>query len=974
MEIELIDWQERLERHFSELQNHRSASAPTQPIFALEHGLADHEIEALKKSIQKHILSHRPCWNHRLPWIVYASELGYLYSGHEYWQTFEKSTPGWENYGDRYCLRRYFQDFHICYGGAKPSGPWARHFSIICWPITHAILPQDLQRHLAKILFNLRHVFTFETLESPRRLGEHIAVQSLNTPTRFQQLAQEPLFLGQIAAALLKHGHQINIPLIIPPTLERIAKDLDRERQARTWIRGARDSARIHFLRGIGQKRGRESDTGSDKKAENLYADLGLEPRLILRPSNADIWDVFLELPDLSYIPVRFPQFKDVFANSRCRIVSSLLHPGNWLLYGSHRILLEKWPQSSEPLIEFDPPSTDLNNLLKNQFLLRPGPIRLFKIASDGLAYELQSTYVRAGEKYILLFENDQVIKTHPSLSKATLRCEGIKAVALNLPETLQSDLLEILKALNIHQAGTVHIWPAGLTPAKWNGEGAVEWLTTDTPCIGVCADYQVDTFYFELGLRTLEISPDSPGSPVYIEIPTLDRGSHILKVEACKGNSETGKELAILNIKIREPQVWIPGKSSQGALFVIVDPSAPTLEQLWEDQVSIELHGPISKNIKCSISFLKKGALMTFFSKQLPAIQFPVSNTDWQRYFYRHFKEHRDVQNEYDLADSCTLSIDAGELGAFRLFVEREFTPLRWAVHRKRRRYLLQLLDDSGAESQVQMQYYTFQKPDIGCPLDIHTLNHKGGFEAAGGLYVAQIDKYQRAVLLPPEVKTLNDLQIEPQLSPRKRSADDLYKIIKVLDLWEGARLTGNLLSMKLRLDALSKLLQEIFRLICGEHWAMVEHEDRPGNGAQILRSFKSNLSSKSNECDIATKISEKSSELANLISIDRVERLTEFAKYTLPQHLRRKGMDNRKDENGPSDLAWLSEFVLRLASCSKNIADWAGDNLFETTSRLLEIPSLARLARFMVLVIAHEQESNLLISRNLYEGWDWK
>ena len=84
--------------------------------------------------------------------MVYAAELGYRYSGDEYWQTFEAQTPGWAQSANRECIRSVFEKFSDTFGGARPSGAWANWFSIISWPVTHAVLPADLQRQFARLL------------------------------------------------------------------------------------------------------------------------------------------------------------------------------------------------------------------------------------------------------------------------------------------------------------------------------------------------------------------------------------------------------------------------------------------------------------------------------------------------------------------------------------------------------------------------------------------------------------------------------------------------------------------------------------------------------------------------------------------------------------------------------------------------------------------------------------------------------
>ena len=243
MARELGDWQARLATHFAALRERRLSDGLARPVFGLEHGLDSSEVQALEDAVRADIAYRRPSRAHALVWIVYSSELGYRYSGDEYWQTFERETPGWVQNGDRYLIRDFYSQFHRDYGGAVPSGVWAEHFSIICWPITHAILPKDLQRQLARTLYESRHSFSGEVLGSPESLGALIAARSWNTTSRFQNFAQGKQLVGQIAAALLLQGEFGSGNLIHPATLGRIGSDVDRERQAREWLKSARQSA-----------------------------------------------------------------------------------------------------------------------------------------------------------------------------------------------------------------------------------------------------------------------------------------------------------------------------------------------------------------------------------------------------------------------------------------------------------------------------------------------------------------------------------------------------------------------------------------------------------------------------------------------------------------------------------------------------------------------------------------------------------
>src|SRR5215813_469075 len=133
--MELAEWNERLSGQFAEVRRSRQARATELPLFALEHGLNQTEIQDLSTAIRAHVQHTPPTPKHELAWIVYAAEIGYRYSGDQYWQTFEAETPGWAIRADRSWLRDCFHRFHRKFGGVKPSGRWAEHFTIISWPI-----------------------------------------------------------------------------------------------------------------------------------------------------------------------------------------------------------------------------------------------------------------------------------------------------------------------------------------------------------------------------------------------------------------------------------------------------------------------------------------------------------------------------------------------------------------------------------------------------------------------------------------------------------------------------------------------------------------------------------------------------------------------------------------------------------------------------------------------------------------------
>ena len=468
-------WEQRLSSQFAKLRDQRQADGD-RPVFGLEHGLQPREVRDLEAAVRAHISRAPPLKRHALSWIVYSSELGYRYVGNEYWQTFEEETPGWVRRGDRYWIRDRYLEFEREFGGARPSGAWAAHFTIICWPITHAILPKDLQRQLARVLYDLRHHFSGENLKSPRQLGQLVAARSWSSPSRFRNFAQETQFLGQIVRALLFQGEFDTGGLIDARTVSRISRDLSLERQAREWLQGARWSAKEHVqVRGLEVGATSPVEVAHSEKARAKVAALGIEPRLVLRPTavSRGSWEVSLEVPDLSHILQRFPETRAALAHSRCRVAGSSGRPlaRGRFLYGAQCVRLVQWPQPTEMLLQFERRVPQLEHLLGTECLLRPGSTWLFRVAADGVAYECRAFRVRPSKQYILA-RTTAPFRPSDHVQPVDLACDGIHGALIKLPGALSAGWEETLRRLELRQARRIEVWPVGLGAAVWGRHG----------------------------------------------------------------------------------------------------------------------------------------------------------------------------------------------------------------------------------------------------------------------------------------------------------------------------------------------------------------------------------------------------------------------------------------------------------------------------------------------------------------------
>jgi hypothetical protein len=979
--MDLGEWNQRLAEHFGELARVRKEI----PLFALEHGLTQAEVQALSERVRAHIRVAAPVKEHALAWTAYAAEIGYGYAGDEYWQTFEAKTPGWTERGDRGWIRDAFVAFRRKFAGAEPSGAWAKQFSIICWPITHAILPRDLQQQLAWILYELRHSFSAELFDSPLLLGQFIASRSWNTSARFQNLVQEPALVGQIAAALLLQGKEGFKTLLHHMTLKRIGDDVDRERSGREWLRGARRAAEERAqIRGLSLGRAATTPIQRRDEARAEIARLGIEPRLVLRPMEGARWEVSLEIPDLSHLLLRFPQVRGALTESRCTVAGAAGRPlaRGRCLHGPQRVALARWPRSDEILLKFERAEPQLEYLLRTECLLRPGSSWLFRVASDGLAYESRGMRVRAGLRYLLLST------TPPARTELArpveLACDGVFGVLLDLPTALTPEWEQALRQLQVTQAKSIEVWPAGLAAVAWDDEGRGEWLASERPTLAVRSDYAIDELVVSMGDGGLSLSlslTDTPvGEPVFIELPPLGVGLHKVSVAARGGSGANAEVIGDLDVvmRIREARPWSPGITPHGPLTVEVDPAAPTLEQLWEGKVDIAVRGPPAERpIRCRILMFTHAGEAPSFERQLPASTLPLTGEAWRRHFEKHLKANKDAQRAYDDARVCEVEFSADELGAFTLRCEREFTPLRWSLRRQPSGFIARLYDDVGSGAPL-IDRYSFERPTVAERLP-SVAEHAA--PRTGGLYVATLGEFKASIIVPPIVKGLADLKCEPRIDGRGRTSETVSRLLSFARLWGAARLSGELIAGARQRLVIRAITAHILSLLGGQAWAKAETNVTGPNG---LANLKRSISQNRYKAGIGAKLQLEYEVLAEMSPGKRVARLASLAesfRLVPPSPSQREiaGRSNspgltvvrRVQGVGPDHSAWLAEFALRMASDPVTLEAWAGEHIDASIKKLLEVPTLARAARFLVLAV--EQRKKHAAAGEVYAGWGW-
>mgnify|MGYP005849101285 CR=1 FL=1 len=952
----LEQWQGRLERHFESLARTRADSG--FPIFALEHGLGDAELEQISRVLRSRLKARLPLSPHWLLWVIYATERGYTYSGDEYWRSFEEQTPEWE-FHDRDRIKPWFRKFQTAYHGVVPSGPWAEHFRIIAWPITHAILPRYLQRQFARALYDLRFRLASLATLDPRTIGRLLAVNAHYASTRFQEFLQQEELAGRIVLAILGAEPSEGTELIYPPTLRRIVSDLEKVRSAREWLNETQRVVSDRF-KGIGRGSGPPAERppiGPPGRAGPDAARIAVRPNLLLRHAGGGTWSVLLEVPSFRSVAALNADVQSFLQRTRCRLNGGNdMKPTGWLLLGNRKGALRRWPDPARPLIQFERPHPAIDHLLESECRLSPGPIWLFRIRSDGTAHEITGRIVRPGRAYIVATAGE-VPQAHDGMSPCKLECEGVRSFRLAIPPDVSADMTAWLQGLGLQVARTIRVWPAGLPGRGWDGEGSSEWLTTEAPCFGIVHDHPVDGYAIRLnnGPEAV-IGTSDPGKPVFVRVPPLPAGTHSLVIKAHRHPSldalaPSPPAEGFVQLTVREPEPWTPGVAAHPGLIVTIDPHDPDLDTFWRNEVSLSVTGPEGYAVNLSVS-LESADGREILSKQVGApMDLPVTPEAWRRRFGQ-FLRCEDHAWSYREAASGTLAIEGKTLGRCALRFEHDAQPLRWVLRRDHGDIILRLVDDSGQDgSKPEVHFYSMERPLKAVPVAPETALSRITVAPPGGLFLAKHGQHSDIVTISTGLtgEGLQGLSVRPAFGELPDGSVTPAGALRVLGLWHEARLSGFLAGVRHQ-QVIDGALLAVFGSLCGPDWA---------NGETRFRS---------------NPASPHALEFLKMA----VDQRPSFAAVLLQDH-------SRMDGNAAQGARWfaevaarykvckdqkLCEFALRLASQPHRLPAACGADLDNLLGQIAKSPAILRGARLLALLSASRNRN---ATPSLLPGWKW-
>lgn len=951
----LEQWQGRLEKHFESLARTRADAG--FPIFALEHGLSETELEQISRSLRSRLKARLPLSPHWLLWVIYATERGYSYTGDEYWRSFEEQTPEWE-FSDRNSIKPWFRKFQKAYHGVVPSGPWAEHFRIIAWPITHAILPRYLQRQFARTLYDLRFRLASLATLDPRTIGRLLAVNAHYASTRFQEFLQQEELTGRIVLALLGAEPPEGKEPIYPPTLRRIVSDLEKVRSAREWLKEAQRVVSDRF-KGIGHGTGPPERSHVDLPGRTAPdgAHPSIRPDLLLRHTGGGTWSVLLEVPSFRGLAVLNADVQSFLQRTRCRLNGgSDMKPSGWLLSGNRKGVLRSWPDGAKPLVQFERSHPALDHLLESDCRLSQGPIWLFRIASDGTAREITGRIVRPGRSYIVA-TTAELPQAHPGMSPCTLDCDGVKSFRVTVPPDVSTETTAWLHQIGLQVARTIRVWPAGLPGRGWDGEGSSEWLTTEAPCFGIAHDHPVEGYAIRLdnGPEAIIRTGDS-AEPVFVQMAPLPAGTHSLIIKARRSPSldaiaPTPSAEGFVQLKVREPEPWTPGVAAHPGLIVTIDPHDPDLDTFWRNEVRLSVAGPEGYAVAFTVR-LESSDGREILSQQVgDPIDLPVTPEAWRRRFAQ-FLQREDHAWSYLEAARGSLAIEGETLGRCALHFEHDVQPLRWVLRHDHGNIILRLVDDTGEDAtNPELLFYSMERPLKVVQLKPETARAGIAVAPPGGLFLAKHGAHSDSVAISTGLtgEGLQGLSVRPGVPELSNGSVSPADALRVLALWHEARLSGFLATVRHQ-QVLDGLLQAVFGALCGTDWA--EGEAR----------FRSNP---------------RSPHTLEYLKAE-VDKRPSFAAVLRQDH-------SRMDGNAAQGARWfaevaarykvckdqkLCEFALRLASQPHRLSAACGANLDNLLRQIAYSPAILRGARLLALLSASRNGN---ATPSLLPGWKW-
>lgn len=850
----------------------------------------------------------------------------YNYEGNEFWPRFEQLTPGWAVHGDRDRIRSLFRSFSTDFGGAVPQGAFADNFTIIAWPITHAVLPVYLQRYLAQLLYEFRMGLTTRLLRQPEELGAQLAARARTYTERFRIFCTNTSLLGHVAAALLS-GDDEDSPYLLRSTLVRLVKGLEGEREAKLWLQGARAAASSVRARGFQQGRPREgaSHTTHDRLPYPT------DPRLVLRNTEGG-WRAYAQLPDLSGLNHRLPHLYDELRTRRGRVegADDTIMARGRLATPGQEVRLTRWPSPDRPFVQLEDGKPEANSLLRDQVAITRGPVWLFKRRALGLATEVKGRLVHPGSTYYLVYDRTWHPAALPGVTSVPSSIADASVVRLAVPEQLTDHDSAALVAAGLSVRADIAIRPVGIAASSWDGEGSIEWLAGEPGLVGIRAEQIPAAAALILSGERCNLDWPSGERELLLSLEGLPLGEHELRVSLTGGQQQELVEGSLL-ITIRDPDAESDLTGVGEGIRLLASPARPTMSEIWEP-AAITIVGPNGMKVDLAVSLVSEtGARLARVER---TVLLPVDYSNWTR-IADELRGDNKFKRNFDLAESLELAVSRAGVGFASLKADRGFQPLRWQIvreHNRSRAHLIDRTDVSGTRVRLFRVETPITPEELDPGIDPVAPETGGLLVACGGAGVS----VTATALLPAQPNRVFAARGEPQVQPTAQSVAEMVRLIEGYQLWATADLPGDVFAQHQRDRVLEAITSALVALVAGGRWARAERN--LAGAHDPLKNLRDAVSDDIDQWRVADTIGKQLWKWQSPSAM-----VAGFADV----------MQSTLNGRGLREHPSAARFLLTLADRPGEVTRWTVAERNGLLQKVLNAPVLLRLARYAVLGI---------------------
>jgi len=525
-------------------------------------------------------------------------------------------------------------------------------------------------------------------------------------------------------------------------------------------------------------------------------------------------WAVIVDLPNLSSL-LTSRQLVDSINRTRFKVIDTDVSwsPAISLTARNVQKKLNAWPKNGR-IVSFehnDPFLKLLEGSECNIALLEP---RVFKVDAALNAYQIKTNQLRPGHEYVIVMSVDHEFPE--GFLPALVTCDKVKAFAINVSSHPDEAEIEKLNQIGLVVSRTVQIAPIGIPARYWDGDGATEWLTTESPCFVIQQDRVVSGYQLEISGNQLTIGAKPPGVATYFKLAPLPVGQHMLKLTTLTNG--VAEAMGIVEINVRLPVPWIPSISTNRSFSVSVEPNLATLDDLFANRVRVHVHATQSTTAWIQLSLLAGNEQLY----QLGPKEFSLP-VDQQQLL--DFARSSLQKSNIEMVNNMQMTISIPQLGRQTVYFKRVLTPLRWNAKVVHSEHLLQLVDESVSTEVMEVNFFDVENPSVSTVMQGSW--HEWRSVKSRGLFNIRKGGKSKASIVVSNIGNkhqLDALKITPRLPGLGRNrALDFSKWQSVARMWYAARAV-DLVSMSHRQKVVDSFLTKVIAAVCGDTWPHLE------------------------------------------------------------------------------------------------------------------------------------------------------